>query len=443
MIKIDLTKGNVGKVIIGLALPIMGSSMLQLTYNLVDMIWVGALGSNAVASLGTSSFFIGLGYSISSLVVIGAGIKVAHAIGRDDDTEVNQYINCGNFLNLVLGGAYCLFLVFMGKDLISFFSLNNPVVERDAYIYLAVNGPVLFFAFFNLMYIRVLGSFGNNKTALKISAVGIVLNIVLDPILIYTFKLGVAGASVASLIANIVMFLMFSIKGKDIFRYHSKEGLKYKKVKEIFNLGFPMAFQRVLFTLVNIILARHIAIFGSDAIAAQKIGLQVESITYMVVAGLNGAISSFTGQNYGAKQYGRINKGYKVALFIGAIYSGITSFIFIVFPELLVRLFIRENTTIVIASSYLRIIGTSQIFNAVEMISNGVFTGIGLPKIPAVISIIFTMMRIPMALILIKRFGVSGVWWSIAISSILKGIVSYGFYKFFVYKRIENRKSNP
>lgn len=82
MKKIDLTEGNVRDVIIALALPIMGSSLLQLTYNLVDMLWVGGLGSDSVASIGTSSFFIGLGHSINSLVVIGTGIKVAHSIGK-------------------------------------------------------------------------------------------------------------------------------------------------------------------------------------------------------------------------------------------------------------------------------------------------------------------------------------------------------------------------
>ena len=88
MKKIDLTKGKVLNVLTALALPIMGSSLLQFAYNLIDMLWVGGLGSDAVASIGSSSFFIGLGYSINSLVVIGAGIKISHAIGKKENDKV-------------------------------------------------------------------------------------------------------------------------------------------------------------------------------------------------------------------------------------------------------------------------------------------------------------------------------------------------------------------
>ena len=102
MKKVDLTQGNVLSVIAALAIPIVGSSLLQFTYNIVDMLWVGGLGSNAVASVGSSSFFTGLGYSINTLVVIGAGIKVSHALGRNEDNEAKAYINSGIFVNFIL-----------------------------------------------------------------------------------------------------------------------------------------------------------------------------------------------------------------------------------------------------------------------------------------------------------------------------------------------------
>ena len=135
MKKIDLTQGRVINVLTALALPIMGSSLLQFTYNIIDMLWVGGLGSNAVASIGSSSFFIGLGNSISSLVVIGTGIKVAHAIGKNDNNEVKEYINCGIVMNFFIAATYALVLIFLGKGFISFLSLNNPIVERDSYYY--------------------------------------------------------------------------------------------------------------------------------------------------------------------------------------------------------------------------------------------------------------------------------------------------------------------
>lgn len=428
MKKIDLTQGRVINVLTALALPIMGSSLLQFTYNIIDMLWVGGLGSNAVASIGSSSFFIGLGNSISSLVVIGTGIKVAHAIGKNDNNEVKEYINCGIVMNFFIAATYALVLIFLGKGFISFLSLNNPIVERDSYYYLAINGPVLFFSFFNFLYTRIFSSFGNNKDSLKINAVGMILNIILDPIFIYVFNLGVLGAAIATLVANIVMFILYNVKSKGMLSYNKSLGIQKDKVIEIAKLGFPMAFQRVLFTLVNIVLAKIIAIFGTESIAAQKIGLQIESITYMVIGGLNGAIASFTGQNYGAKKFNRIKSGYYTALLIGICYSVIMSIVFIIFKEPIIKLFIKEEATIIIASGYLQAVAFSQSFSTIEMVSNGFFTGLGMPKIPATISIVFTILRIPMAIILMKPLGVIGIWWSIAISSILKGSTAYFIY---------------
>ena len=428
MKKLDLTKGNVTKVILSLARPIMGSSLLQFSYNLVDMLCVGSLGSNAVASIGSSSFFIGLGYSINALVVIGTGIKVAHSIGSKNDLDIKKYINSGILLNLIIGLIYCSILIFAGKVLIGFLKLNNPDVEIKAYWYLVINGPNMVFIFFNTLYTRILNSYGSNKSALKINAIGIVINIILNPIFIYGLKLGVIGSAIATLISNIVLFFIFRYKGNYIFRYDFNISIDLDKIKEIIVLGFPMAFQRVLFTLVNIILARIIAIFGSDAIAAQKIGLQIESITFMIIGGLNGAVASFSGQNFGAKNLDRVLKGYKSSIIIAVIYSMITTMLFIFFPEFLSKIFIRDSNTIKLSSEYLRIIAISQVFSAVEMVSNGLFTGVGEPKIPAYISIIFTTLRIPMALLFVNFIGVSGIWLSISLSSVFKGIAAYILY---------------
>ncbi|MDA3731004.1 MATE family efflux transporter [Niameybacter massiliensis] len=443
MKKTDLTKGNVLKVLTALALPIMGGSLLQFAYNLVDMLWVGRLGTDAVASIGSSSFFIGLGYSINALVVIGGGIKVAHAIGKQDEQETKAYINASLALNAIIGFIYAIILIVLGKNFISFLQLGNMNVEKNAYLYLAYSAPMLFFAFFNILFTRLLGSFGNNKEAFKISAIGIMINIILDPLLIYGLKMGVLGTAVATLIANAVMFFLFLYKGKNLLFFDKKVGIAYEKIKEIIKLGFPMAFQRILFTLVNIVLARIIAVFGSEAIAAQKIGVQIEAVTYMIIGGLNGAVASFTGQNFGAKQYDRIHKGYRTALGIGGIYAFITTIVFLLIPNAIVKLFINEPSTIEIASSYLRIIALSQVFSALEMITNGLFTGIGIPKVSANISIAFTVLRIPMALMLIQIWGINGIWWSITFSSLLKGGVAYLFYKIKVQTRYQNDETNP
>ena len=429
--KVDLTKGSVVRVLLALAIPIMGSSLLQFAYNIVDMFWVGGLGKDAVASVGSSSFFVGLGYAINACIVIGTGIKVAYSIGENKEIEAKEYIQTSMLLNLLIGGMYALFLVFVGPYLIGFLGIGDQVIEKQAYGYLLGSAPMLFFAFFNATFSRIFSNLGQTKSALQISIVGIVLNMILDPIFIYSFKWGVLGAALATLIAQMIMFFLYMKIGGKWFEFHWKKAFHSERIKAIVNLGWAVAFQRILFTLINILLAKLIAKFGPEAIAAQKIGLQIESVTYMVTGGLNGAVASFTGQNYGAHYYKRIKKGYQVAIGLSISYAVLTTTLFMIFAIPMANIFVKDATTIQMTSVYLQIIAYSQLFNAIEMVSNGWFTGIQKPQIPATISILFTALRLPMAWLLVIPLGLEGIWWSISISTLLKGSILYFCYKHY------------
>ncbi|WP_396128738.1 MATE family efflux transporter [Exiguobacterium mexicanum] len=421
---IDLTTGQVQRVIVALALPLVGSSLLQFTYSLVDMFWVGALGSDAVASIGAASFYIMLGQAIQSLLVVGAGIKVSQAVGQRDQALIQRYVRAGGRMNLGLGLSFVVLLILFGQTLIGFLNMNAPDVERLAYSYLLVSAPMLVFSFFNLLFARLFSAYGNTTTAMRINATGVTLNMILSPLFIYPLGLGVVGAGLATLVANIVMFGFFWHRARALFDWEETIAPNRTDYKEIVRLGFPMATQRVLFTVISIFLARMIGSYGTEAIAAQRIGLQIESIAYMMIGGLNGAIASYTGQNIGARQIERVHEGYRVTTRLGVMYTGLITLIFLFMPDILIELFVDDPRTIDIGASYLRIIGVSLIFASLEMIGNGYFSGLGLPKIPATISIIFTVARIPLALVLEPYLGIDAIWWSIAISSIVKGLVS-------------------
>ena len=434
MKKIDLTSGKELSVITLLSIPLIGSSLLQFLYNFIDMLFVGGLGPDAIASVGSASFFINLGYSIQAMIVVGGGIKIAHAMGSKNDLESTSYIGISLLLNFLIGIITILGFIFFGNQLLDFLDLQNDAVQSNAYQYLAVSGFMLFFSYFNTFFIRMFSSFGNNKQSFYISAFGLILNIILDPIFIYTLECGVIGAAIATLIAQVLMFISFVYLARNVFFQRNIIQINTHKVLDIIRLGIPMSTQRVLFTVINIILAKFIASYGTDAVAAQKIGLQIESVTFIVMGSLNGAVSSFIGQNFGAKKFLRILKGYRASLLLGISYALLTSIIFISFAEELAQLFTKDTETIAITSSYLQIIGLSQIFMAMEIICNGIYTGIGLPKIPSVISIVFTLIRIPLALLLMPVLGLNGIWWSIAISSFIKGILSLVIFN-VIYRR--------
>ncbi|TCI21490.1 MATE family efflux transporter [Exiguobacterium sp. SL-9] len=421
---IDLTTGQVQRVIVALALPLVGSSLLQFTYSLVDMFWVGALGSDAVASIGAASFYIMLGQAIQSLIVVGAGIKVSQAVGRRDQALIQRYVRAGRRMNLGLGLLFVFLLILFGQTLIDFLNMDAPNVERLAYSYLLVSAPMLVFSFFNLLFARLFSAYGNTTTAMRINATGVTLNMILSPLFIYPLGLGVVGAGLATLVANVVMFGFFWHRARALFDWEETVEPDHTDYKEILRLGFPMATQRVLFTVISIFLARMIGSYGTEAIAAQRIGLQIESIAYMMIGGLNGAIASYTGQNLGARKVDRVHEGYRVTTRLGVLYTGLITLVFLVVPDVLIGLFVDDLRTIEIGASYLRIIGISLIFASLEMIGNGYFSGLGLPKIPATISIVFTVARIPLAILLEPALGLDAIWWSIAVSSIIKGLVS-------------------
>ncbi|MGL4988378.1 MAG: MATE family efflux transporter, partial [Cetobacterium sp.] len=293
-------------------------------------------------------------------------------------------------------------------------------------------------------YSRILNSYGESKLPFKISCVGVILNIILDPIFIFFFKWGVLGAALATVLAEGINTYLFIKKSKDYFKLDSYVSKSWTKMKEMLTLGSPIAVQRVLFTGFGITMAKIISKWGPDAIAAQKIGLQIESITFMTIAGLQGAIGSFVGQNYGAKLHSRIKDGYKTGIYISTVIGVLTTLIFIIFPEVLVQIFVKKIETVEIAVNYMRIIGLSQLFMCYEIMTNGAFSGIGKPKIPSTISIIFTSLRIPMAFILSKEeyFGLNGVWISIALSSVIKGIISPLTFKKYLNNGVKKDEFN-
>ena len=421
---VNLTEGSIGKILIALAIPIVGASFLQMAYGLVDMIWIGRVGSGAVAAIGTASFFLNLGEAFNSIVVMGGGIKVSHSIGAQKEKDIDEYISSAFLINFFITFLFILFLFIFKNSLIGFFDLNDTTIESEAKIYLLIAGAGLFFKFMNVLYIRIFNSFGETKLPFKISMFGVLLNIVLDPLFIFGFNLGVAGAAIATIISQALVTLLFFRSSKrffiltNIFKFYSE------KIKHVVSLGTPIGIQRVLFTGIGIVIGKIISEFGADAIAAQKIGLQIESISYMTMGGLYGAVASFIGQNYGAQKYDRIDKGYKIAVLIATIFGGITTILFVFFPKYLVDIFISDTRAVEISVNYLKIVGATQIFMCLEIITNGSFNGIGVPKTPSIVSVVFTLIRIPLAYHLSEIYGVNGVWMAITITMFLRGVIS-------------------
>lgn len=445
--KIDLTSGNISKTLLRLSIPIMGTSFIQMAYNMIDMIWVGKIGSEAVAAVGTAGFFPWLAMAFVAISRVGAEVMVAQSIGKDDKDSAKGYIKSSIEINIILSTLYMFTLIVLNKQLVGFFNLGDSNVIKMSEEYLVIIAFSMIFYFVNPILTAIFNGLGNSKIPFFINTVGLIINIILDPILIFGINgkgLGVNGAALATSLAQVVVtlsFIIVIIKTKnDYFKIKFFKSIDKKIYKEVLKLGFPVALQSGLFTIFAMIIGVVVASFGPEAIAAQKVGSQIESISWMVCEGIGYALSSFVGQNYGAGKIDRVEKGCKSALLISIVLGIINTLLLVFFARELFSLFINETEAIKKGASYLIIIGYSQVFMCVEIVVAGIFRGLGKPLIPSIIMIVLTGLRIPMAYLLSSVIGLNGVWWSLTISSILKGVSLY--ILFFYMQKTKKIYSN-
>lgn len=418
-----------------LALPIVGASFLQLTYNMVDMFWVGRLGTPAVAAVGTAGFFVHLGWALCSVVLIGTGVRIAQNVGRKDLRQAQRYIGNGLLGSQLLALLYMALLLPGAPWLLSLFNLNDPSIEGMSAGYLRISALGLPVTYAGYLLASVFNSYGRTRVPMKVNMVGLVLNILLDPLFIFGFGWGVGGAAAATILAqgvSVGLFLYY-------LRQHSDMRLRLKLrpalLLEAAKLGLPVAAQRMLFSTIGIGMARIIAQWGGAAIAAQKVGLQIEAVSFMTLGGLHQAMTTYCGQRYGAGDLPRLRMGYRVGASIGAGVGLLATLLFWVGAEPLVRLFLNEEQGVQMGVAYLRIVGLSQLFLSLEMVTGGALNGVGKTQIPATVSGTLTIARIPLALWLSGAalgLGLDGVWWAISLTTFVKGSLLIAIFSFLL-----------
>lgn len=433
---IDLTTGHITDKLVKLAMPIMGVSFIQTAYSLIDMIWIGKAGSAALAAVGTAGFFTWLAEAFFMLPKLGASIKVSQSIGQKDYEKVKHYIISALQMTVVLAVVYGAIMLLFNKPLISFFALGDESINQMARTYLITIGCCMLFTFAGPVFNGIFTGLGDSKTPFIINTIGLVTNIILDPVLIFgvgRFEgLGVLGAALATVIAQMIVFALFVTailrKKLDYFSLQIIKRPKWNLIKEMTILGLPGAIQSAIYTIISMVIGRIVAYWGPMPIAAQKVGSQIEAISWMTAGGFSTAIATYVGQNYGAAKYDRIEKGIRITILIAMGVGMFSTLLLTMGPESLMRIFVSEPETIEIGRQYLLILGCSQLFMCMEITMTGAFSGLGRTYLPNAIVIIFTALRIPMALLFSQRLGLNGVWWSISLSSILKGILLVGIY---------------
>lgn len=439
--KIDLVNEDIFKTLFKLSLPILGTSFIQMAYSMVDMIWVGKIGSGALAAIGTAGFFSWFGSSLVLVTKTGAEVGVSQSIGKGNDKEKNKYIYNSLYGCITLSIIYTILLIVFNKQLIGFFNLGDKEIIKMSIDYLIIISIGMVSTFLNPQFTGIMTATGNSKSPFIINTIGLVLNLILDPILIFGIDgikpLGVVGAALATVISQVIVTAIFIC----IFiRYGIRINLKNIKfidsdiMKKIIKWGTPTALQNCLFSVFGMIIGRMIATFGPTPIAVQKVGSQIESLSWMTAGGFSSALTAFIGQNYGAGRSDRVIEGYKKTLMMSSILGILATVLLVFFGQPLFKIFSSEQEVIKQGGEYLKILGYSQIFMCIEITTAGAYFGLGRTLAPSLISIIFTGLRIPAAMILSNSnlLGLNGVWWSISMSSVFKGVILISMFIFIV-----------
>lgn len=441
--KIDLTSGPILKKLLIVAIPTLLTSLVQMTYNLTDMFWVGKVNriglspTEAIAAVGTVGYYPWFGFGLILLIKIGTSVHISQMAGKNDPVGVRKIGNNGFILMMLFSLLYMLFGVFFTDFYVGLFNLENTNVITYASEYMQIISLFGFSLFLTNFFNGVYDGLGKTINTFLITGSGLFLNMVLDPLFILDdinllglsnigLGLGVKGAAIATVISQGLILIIYIIIYVSKYRPFTLRPIKYfsqQAMKKILRVGAPVGLQSMLFTSISIVLGIMVASYGERAIATQRLGSQIEAVAWMVASGFQVALASFVGQNFGAEQYDRIKDGFKVAMRLLIPYGTVISIGMFVFAEPVFAVFIEETETLEIGILYLRILSISQLFMVIELGTAGAFNGLGKTAVPSGVGIFVNALRIPGAALLSVSFGYAGIWWAVSGTSVIKGMV--------------------
>lgn len=357
----DLTQGNVAKLLLFFAFPTLLSNVFQQFYNLADTAIAGhILGDNALVAIGASSTVNSLVLSFAWGLNGGFGIIIAQCFGAKDFKKLKKSVAISLSINVLFSLIVCIFSIFMSRPMLQ--ALNTPAArlnETNSYI-----SVILVFIIVPMLYnleAVILRSLGDSKTPLYFLIFSSVLNIILDYVLIKFTQMGVKGAAVATVLAqllSVILCFVVILKNFKIIRLKKNDfHFSASLFKNMMSAGMAMAVMNSIFSIGSIIMQGSINALGEDIIAAHLGSRKVAEMFMQPLVTIGTACSTFVGQNYGALKIGRIKASIKYSTIYSLIWSVFTFFILWFFGGQIARLVTGSASQVVFDNTqmYLRI----------------------------------------------------------------------------------------
>ena len=327
-----------------------------------------------------------------------------------------------------------MLLFVFAHPIIGVYKLEAPIAE-SAVEYLRIVSTAFPFIFLSAAFTGIHNAAGLSKIPFYISGTGLIINMILDPVFIFVFDMGTAGAAWATWLsqATVCAIFVYQLKWRSrlLGGFSFFVRLKKNYSQRILQLGLPVAMLNTLFAIINIFMARTASTYGGHiGLMTLTAGGQIEAIAWNTSQGFSTALSAFVAQNYAASEKNRVLEAYHTTLKMTTVFGILCTLLFVFYGSEVFSLIVPQKEAFEAGGIFLRIDGYSMLFMMLEITMQGLFYGTGRTVPPAIISITFNSRRIPMDIVLSAMgLGIVGVWWAISISSMLKGIVSFIWFR--------------
>lgn len=385
-----MTHGALWSKILIFALPLAASSILQQLFNSVDTAVVGRFASSqALAAVGSNGSLISLMINLFIGISLGSNVVIAHYIGERSEQNIQSAIHTAIVVALLSGFFVMILGQFIARPVLLLMGTPEDVIEL-AVLYLRIYLIGMPFIMLYDFGSSILRSTGDSRRPLYSLIVAGVVNTLLNLVLVIVFHMGVAGVAIATVISNvvssgIVMYILLHEAEPIRLNVH-KLKIEPKELKKILAIGIPAGLQGMMFSIANVCIQSTINSFGSAAIAGSAAALNYEFFSYFMVNAFAQAAVTFTSQNYGAGEYDRCKRIFRISMLFSLVSCGLLSGVFVIGRDFFLRLYTTDEAVLVFANQRILIATTLELLTSIYEISAGAMRGLGHSLLPAIIT---------------------------------------------------------
>lgn len=434
----------VNRLLVTMSLPMVISMLVQALYNIVDSMFVSWIHEDALTAVSMAFPLQMLMIAVAAGTGVGVNALLSKSLGEKNFKAVNRAAENGIFLMIISYIVFAMVGIFVSRTFFAGQSDNARIVEYGTQ-YLSICLGMSFGCFFQMMMERLLQSTGLTLYTMVTQGIGAIINIILDPILIFGYfgfpEMGVAGAALATVTGQIVAAILaiyFNIKkNHEIhvrirgFRPHAKT------IRTIYWVGIPSIIMQAVGSVMTYGMNKILMPFSSTAVAVFGVYFKLNSFIFMPIFGLNNGLIPIVAYNYGARHKDRIMKTFRLAVCISVSLMAIGVLIFQFMPDKLLAIFKASDHMLEIGVPALRIISVSFVFAGFCIIVTSMLQSFGEGFVSLLISVIRQLVvLLPAAFVLSRVIGIDGIWWSFPIAEIASVSLSIFFFIRLYRKKI-------